>query len=163
IDMVEIGVGGGSIARVSALETIAVGPDSAGSDPGPACYALGGTEPTVTDADLVLGYLDPGYFLGGRLRLDVDAARRSIAAPLAVELVRARRALLDELDWAEALFAEMEEEGAQVLRAAGVEDVSHARSADLRYVGQGHELRVDVPPEGAGALAGEFVRLYREL
>ncbi|HWO79095.1 hydantoinase/oxoprolinase family protein, partial [Gaiella sp.] len=79
IDMIEIGVGGGSIARVSALGTIAVGPDSAGSAPGPACYGLGGTAPTVTDADLVLGYLDPGYFLGGRMTLDLDAARRAVA------------------------------------------------------------------------------------
>ena len=250
IDMVEIGVGGGSIARVSALETVAVGPESAGSDPGPACYALGGTEATVTDADLVLGYLDPGYFLGGRLRLDVDAARRAIegsvagplglsldeaawgiheianqdmanaarvhvvergrepsllpvyafggagpvhalgvaaalgspqvyvprgagvlsaagflVAPLAFDLVRTRRVLLAELERAEAeaLFAEMEAEGARVLRAAGIEDVSHARSADVRYVGQGHELRVDVPPGGVGALAEEFVRLYGEV
>ena len=74
IEMIEIGAGGGSIARVDRMGLLKVGPDSAGADPGPACYALGGREPTVTDADLLLGYLDPGFFLGGRMRLDVDAA-----------------------------------------------------------------------------------------
>jgi N-methylhydantoinase A len=83
VDMIEIGAGGGSIARVSALGTLAVGPESAGSVPGPACYGLGGTEPTVTDADLVLGYLDPAYFLGGRMELDADAARRAIVERVA--------------------------------------------------------------------------------
>ena len=68
IDMIEIGVGGGSIASVDALGLLKVGPRSAGADPGPACYGLGGAKPTVTDADLVLGYLDPGYFLGGAWR-----------------------------------------------------------------------------------------------
>ena len=63
IDMVEIGTGGGSIARVDALRRLRVGPDSAGARPGPAAYGQGGTEPTVTDADLVLGYLDPEFFL----------------------------------------------------------------------------------------------------
>jgi N-methylhydantoinase A len=75
-DMVEIGVGGGSIARLDSLGLLTVGPDSAGSEPGPVCYGRGGTEPTVTDADLVLGYLDPGYFLGGTMTLSADAASR---------------------------------------------------------------------------------------
>jgi len=70
-----------------------VGPESAGADPGPACYAQGGTTPTVTDADLLLGYLDPGFFLGGRMRLDVDAARRAveekIAGPMGLSLTDA--------------------------------------------------------------------------
>jgi N-methylhydantoinase A len=74
VDMVEVGAGGGSIARVNSLGLVNVGPDSAGADPGPACYGQGGSQPTVTDADLVLGYLDPRYFLGGRMRLDRDAA-----------------------------------------------------------------------------------------
>ena len=69
IDLVEIGAGGGSIARAEA-GVIRVGPDSASAAPGPICYGLGGTEPTVTDANLVLGYLNPDYFLGGRMRLD---------------------------------------------------------------------------------------------
>lgn len=79
IDMIEIGAGGGSIARMDALGLLKVGPDSAGADPGPACYGLGGTAPTVTDANLLLGYLDPGYFLGGRMTLDQDAAKTAIA------------------------------------------------------------------------------------
>ena len=77
IDLVEIGSGGGSIARVE-MGAIAVGPQSAGSDPGPVCYGRGGTQPTVTDADLVLGYLNADYFLGGEMRLDADAAKHSI-------------------------------------------------------------------------------------
>jgi N-methylhydantoinase A/oxoprolinase/acetone carboxylase beta subunit len=77
IDLVEIGSGGGSIARVE-MGAIAVGPESAGSDPGPICYGRGGTKPTVTDADLVLGYLNPDYFLGGEMRLDLAAATRGI-------------------------------------------------------------------------------------
>src|SRR5204863_7534526 len=65
IDMIEIGAGGGSVARVDSLGLLKVGPDSSGADSGPACYRQGGMEPTVTDADLILGYLDPNYFLGG--------------------------------------------------------------------------------------------------
>ena len=65
IDLIEIGAGGGSIATVGPFGLPKVGPESAGADPGPASYGLGGTEPTVTDADLLLGYLDPGFFLGG--------------------------------------------------------------------------------------------------
>ena len=67
IELIEIGAGGGSVARVDELGLLKVGPDSAGADPGPACYGLGGDAPTVTDADLLLGYLDPGFFLGGRM------------------------------------------------------------------------------------------------
>jgi N-methylhydantoinase A len=85
IDLVSIGAGGGSIAWVDDTR-LRVGPDSAGADPGPVCYGWGGTRPTVTDADLVLGFLDPDAFLGGRLRLDAegaaDAIRAQIAAPL---------------------------------------------------------------------------------
>src|SRR5438876_5227271 len=83
IEMIEIGAGGGSIARIDPMGLLKVGPDSAGAEPGPVCYGLGGTEPTVTDADLVLGYLDPDYFLGGRLRLDLAAARRAIQGRVA--------------------------------------------------------------------------------
>lgn len=84
-DLLEIGAGGGSIARIDDLGLIQVGPDSAGSAPGPACYGLGGTAPTVTDADLLLGYLNPDYFLGGRMRLDRDAAARAVEGHLVEE------------------------------------------------------------------------------
>jgi len=79
IDMIEIGAGGGSIAAIDEVGLLRVGPRSAGADPGPACYARGGTEPTVTDANLLLGYYDPGFFLGGRMALDRDAAERALA------------------------------------------------------------------------------------
>jgi N-methylhydantoinase A len=78
IEMVEIGAGGGSIARIDALGRITVGPDSAASEPGPACYGRGGEQPTVTDADLVLGRIDPDAFAAGRFRLDIDAARAAV-------------------------------------------------------------------------------------
>ena len=79
IDLVEIGAGGGSIARVDDLGLLKVGPDSSGAEPGPACYGRGGTQPTVTDADVTLGNLDPRYFLGGDMALDADAANTAIA------------------------------------------------------------------------------------
>ncbi|HEX3417524.1 MAG TPA: hydantoinase/oxoprolinase family protein [Stellaceae bacterium] len=88
IEMVEIGAGGGSIARVDRLKRITVGPDSAGADPGPACYGRGGGAPTVTDADLLLGRIDPTGFSGGRMTLDRAAAekamRQDVAEPLAL-------------------------------------------------------------------------------
>ncbi len=83
IDLIEIGAGGGSIARVNNIGLLTVGPDSASSTPGPACYNLGGEDPTVTDADLVLGYLNADYFLGGEMKLSVDAARKAIETKLA--------------------------------------------------------------------------------
>ena len=78
VDLVEIGAGGGSIARVDELGLLKVGPESAGAEPGPACYGRGGTQPTVTDADLLLGALDPGYFLGGEMPLDTAAAAQAV-------------------------------------------------------------------------------------
>jgi N-methylhydantoinase A len=93
IEMIEIGAGGGSIASIGPLGLPEVGPRSAGSDPGPACYGRGGKEPTVTDADLILGYLDPEFFLGGKMRLDREAALRAveekIARPLGLDTVEA--------------------------------------------------------------------------
>jgi N-methylhydantoinase A len=80
IELVEIGAGGGSIARHDALGRIQIGPDSAGSAPGPACYGLGGTSPTVTDADLLLGRLDPDLFAGGTIKLDTGASRSAFGA-----------------------------------------------------------------------------------
>jgi N-methylhydantoinase A len=93
IDMLEVGAGGGSIGRVDALGLLKVGPESSGSDPGPACYGLGGTDPTVTDAALVLGYLDPNFFLGGEMKLDREKAfqaiRERLADPLNLDPIQA--------------------------------------------------------------------------
>jgi 5-oxoprolinase (ATP-hydrolysing)/N-methylhydantoinase A len=79
VDMIEIGAGGGSIATVDEVGLLRVGPHSAGADPGPACYGRGGMLPTVTDANLLLGYYDPAFFLGGSMQLDRDAASRAVA------------------------------------------------------------------------------------
>ena len=83
IDLIEIGAGGGSIASVDSLGRIIVGPRSAGASPGPACYGLGGDQPTITDADLLLGKLDPDRFAGGSMRLDESRARAAIEAGVA--------------------------------------------------------------------------------
>ena len=79
VELIEIGAGGGSIARADELGLLKVGPDSAGSEPGPACYARGGTQPTVTDANLLLGYLNPAFFAGGTMHIDPDAAAAAMA------------------------------------------------------------------------------------
>jgi N-methylhydantoinase A/oxoprolinase/acetone carboxylase beta subunit len=79
IDLIEVGAGGGSIAGVGPFGLPTVGPESAGAEPGPACYGRGGTVPTVTDADLLLGYLNPDFFLGGEMELNVPAARTAVA------------------------------------------------------------------------------------
>jgi N-methylhydantoinase A len=98
IDIFEVGTGGGSVAYIAEGNALRVGPRSAGSMPGPACYAHGGTEPTVTDANLVLGRLDPERFLGGAIRLDVEAAQRaihdSLAAPLGLDVVAAAEGIV---------------------------------------------------------------------
>jgi N-methylhydantoinase A len=252
IDLVEIGAGGGSIARVE-TGVLRVGPDSASAAPGPICYGLGGVEPTVTDANLVLGYLNPEYFLGGRMRLDIEGAQRGIAdriaGPLGLDVAEAawgihqvvttnmelatrvvsiergydprRLALaafggsgpvhgcrlaqalgiprailpaaagvtsaigllaaevrfdtsrsyvrrLDAIDpgYLASILDEMARQGAAVVREAGVGGtLSVARSADMRYVGQGYELSVPIP-EGpvdggtAAALRSAFDRVY---
>ncbi len=93
VDLMEIGAGGGSIAKVSRMGTLQVGPESSGADPGPICYGIGGKDPCVTDADLLLGYLNENYFLGGEMKLDKEAARRGveekIAKPLGVSFIQA--------------------------------------------------------------------------
>ncbi|MHB8589594.1 MAG: hydantoinase/oxoprolinase family protein [Candidatus Dormibacteraceae bacterium] len=86
LDIVEIGAGGGSIAYVDAGGLLQVGPESAGSDPGPACYGGGGRKPTVTDADLVLGFLNPSYFLGGNMRLHPELAKTALEQQIAARL-----------------------------------------------------------------------------
>src|SRR5207249_426971 len=90
IDLAEVSAGGGSIAWVDRAGALRVGPKSAGANPGPACYARGGSEPTVTDCDLLLGYLDEGSLLDGELAIDHDAAvaavRTRLAEPLGVDV-----------------------------------------------------------------------------
>ena len=99
IDLVEIGAGGGSIAWVDSGGVLRVGPQSAGADPGPVCYGAGGAEPTITDANLVLGRLNPSFFLGGEIELDVEAARQAIqekcADPLNLDLVEAAHGIVE--------------------------------------------------------------------
>ncbi len=121
VDVRTIGAGGGSIARVEDGGYLRVGPASAGAVPGPACYGRGGEQPTVTDADLVLGIIDPEYFLGGRIRIDVEAARRAIETHVSIPL-----------------GVEVEE------AAAGIKRVVDARMGDLLHtvtVEQGHDPR----------------------
>jgi N-methylhydantoinase A len=256
IDMIEIGAGGGSIARVDSLGLLKVGPDSSGADPGPVCYGQGGTQPTVTDADLVLGYLDANYFLGGKMKLDLDGTKKALerlgkplnmsaeqvawgihqivnenmanaarahlgergkdprrmpmyafggagpvhgyrvaevlrlpalispfgagvgstfgllSAPLAFDFVRSAYSRMDQLDWglANRLLDEMADEGRKVLESSGLDsrEVRYQRTADLRYIGQGHEVSVALPDGMLGAgdlprIAAEFERTYESL
>lgn len=142
IDLVEIGSGGGSIARVE-LGAIVVGPESAGSAPGPICYGRGGSRPTVTDADLLLGYLNVDYFLGGSMRLDVDGARRGIERHVAKPL---------RMDALAAAWGIHEVVTAQMAQAARV--VSVGRGKDPRQF-------VLIPFGGAGPVHG--ARLARML
>jgi N-methylhydantoinase A len=99
IDVVEVGAGGGSIAWTDDVGALKVGPQSAGADPGPICYRGGGTEPTITDANVVLGRLDPKNFLGGQMVLDADGARagieQKIAKPLGMDTVAAAQAIVE--------------------------------------------------------------------
>ncbi len=93
IDLAEVGAGGGSLVRIDAGGSLQVGPESAGASPGPVCYDMGGTEPTVTDANVILGYLNPGHLVGGAVRLNAESARAAfeakVARPLGLELARA--------------------------------------------------------------------------
>ena len=102
IEMVEIGAGGGSISQLDSIKRIRVGPQSAGSDPGPICYGRGGEVSTVSDADAVMGKLYPGFFAGGDLRLDVDAAkfaiREQIGNPLGINLLEAANSVAEVVD-----------------------------------------------------------------
>ena len=99
IDLVEIGAGGGSIAWVDSGGLLRVGPRSAGADPGPVCYRRGGTDPTVTDANVVLGRLNPTYFLGGEIGLDIEGARNAIqeklAGPLGLDVLEAANGIVE--------------------------------------------------------------------
>lgn len=99
IDLVEIGAGGGSIAWVDSGGILRVGPQSAGADPAPICYGKGGKEPTITDANLVLGRINPNYFLGGEMKLDVEGAadgiRRMCAEPLGLDVIKAANGIVE--------------------------------------------------------------------
>jgi N-methylhydantoinase A len=256
IEMVEIGAGGGSIASVDALRRIQVGPNSAGSEPGPACYGLGGTRPTVTDSDVVLGKVDPATFAGGKIAIHADraaaalddaigaplgmtaeiaaygvgeivdenmanaarvhAVERGVAiskrtliafggaaplhaarlaeklaigrvivpsgagvgsaigflrAPAAYETVRSRYMRLDRFDAAaaNALLDAMSAEATALARsAAGERPLTEARSAFMRYTGQGHEIAVALPSreisvKDADVIRAAFETEYRRL
>jgi N-methylhydantoinase A len=121
IDMIEIGAGGGSIARVDSLGLLKVGPDSAGSNPGPACYGLGGRDACVTDADVVLGILDADNFLGGDMSLDMDSAHEAIQA-------LANKLGVSMLDAASGIFSVVGESMAAAARA-------HATDRGVNYRG----------------------------
>ncbi len=114
IDMIEVGTGGGSLAWVDDGGRLRVGPRSAGADPGPACYGRGGKQPAITDADLLLGRIDPGYFLGGEMQLDADAAH------LAIEGL-AQRVGLETLACAAGIVEIADAAMAQALRVVSVQ------------------------------------------
>jgi N-methylhydantoinase A len=120
-EMVEIGAGGGSIARVDELKRIQVGPSSAGAEPGPACYGRGGTEPTVTDANVVLGRIDPAAFAGGTLQLNIQKAKNTILARIGSPLG------LDAA-WAAAGIGEIVEEN--MASAARVHAIERGKAAE---------------------------------
>ena len=128
IELIEIGAGGGSIARKDELGLLKVGPDSAGADPGPACYGLGGDQPTVTDADLLLGYLNPEFFLGGRMTLDRSASERAIAG-LAAEMN------LSALDTAHGIFQVVNENMISATRVHVAERGADPRRLKLMAIG----------------------------
>src|SRR5438034_1283958 len=135
MDIFEVGTGGGSIARVE-NGGLRVGPQSAGAAPGPACYGLGGKQPTVTDANLVLGRLAADRFLGGEMRLDVEAAERALTR-------------LEDAPFAaiERVYRDLERQGRAAIAGAAVKPqrITLRRAADMRYVGQEHAVTVDLP------------------
>ncbi|ANF56792.1 hydantoinase/oxoprolinase family protein [Halotalea alkalilenta] len=164
IEMVEIGAGGGSIGQVDALRQIRVGPESAGSEPGPACYGRGGERPTVTDADLVLGRLDPERFAAGSLKLDIDAAagalEREIAAPLGADRWQAAFGITEVVDenMASAARVHAVESGREL---SGFTMIAYGGAAPLHAVRIADKLgvrRLLVPPgAGVGSAIG-FLR-----
>lgn len=155
IDMVEIGAGGGSLASVDGLGRVAVGPQSAGSDPGPACYRLGGSRPAVTDADLLLGRLDPTAFAGGSVRLSADAARTAmaehVAGPLGMVPALAAYAVAEvvEENMAAAARVHAVERGRDVRRCTMV---AFGGAAPLHACRLADKLGIDriIVPAGAG-------------
>lgn len=163
VDLMEIGAGGGSIARASRLGTLQVGPESAGAEPGPICYGRGGSEPTVTDADLLLGYLDPEYFLGGTMKLDAAAARRGIeervAKPLGVSFIDALWGIHDLINetMAAAAKTHIAERGGN---PSQVTVTAFGGAGPVHAYGLAHKLgapRLVVPPNaGVGSALGFF-------
>jgi N-methylhydantoinase A len=175
IEMVEIGAGGGSIARVDEMGLVTVGPRSAEASPGPACYGLGGQEPTVTDADLVLGYLNEDFFLGGRMALDRARARGAIQNRIAGPA----RLTLEEAAWG--IHMIVNENMARSARAQAVEkglDITEYSMVAFGGAGPVHAfgvarilgLRQFIVPAGAGVasavgflvapLSFDFIRTY---
>ncbi len=142
VDIVEIGMGGGSIAWFDKVGALKVGPVSAGSDPGPAGYGLGGTEPTVTDAKLLTGVLNPGYFAGGRITLDVAAAERAMQKI------------------ADGLKTSVEEAAVAVLRLADADAINALKLVSIQ---RGHDPRDFVLIVGGGGGAMHAATLGREL
>jgi N-methylhydantoinase A/oxoprolinase/acetone carboxylase beta subunit len=256
VDLIEIGAGGGSIAHINQLGLMSVGPQSAEADPGPASYGLGGELPTVTDGNAVLGYLDPGYFLGGRMTLRPELARTAIdthlaarlgldttgaawgihttvnenmaqaarthliernqdprdvamvafggagpahaievarvlgirtviapfgagvasaigalTAPMALPLVRSYMTPLDAADWGHVarLYADMRTEADVAFTGVpGAEALGYGSALDMRFAGQYHELRVDLPgvvpePERVPEIVVAFRERYAEV
>ena len=163
VDLMEIGAGGGSIARRSRVGTLQVGPQSAGAEPGPICYGRGGTAPTVTDADLLLGYLDAEYFLGGAMRLDIAAARRGIeeqiAGPLGIPLLQAAWGIHDLINetMAAAAKTHIAERGGNARR---VTIAGFGGAGPVHMYGLARKLgapRLLVPPNaGVGSALGFF-------
>jgi 5-oxoprolinase (ATP-hydrolysing)/N-methylhydantoinase A len=178
IDIVEIGAGGGSIARLDRTGALRVGPESAGALPGPACYGRGGSMPTVTDADLVLGYLNPGYFLGGAMRLDdaqaQSALEREVAVPLKIDTTDAALAVFQVVNaqMSQALAVHAAERGINLHR---LDMVAFGGAGPVHAFAVAEELgirRVVVPADagvlsavGCRAVPGGFdaVATYRTL
>jgi N-methylhydantoinase A len=158
LDMIEIGAGGGSLASIDSRGALAMGPRSAGADPGPACYGRGGTAPTLTDANLLLGYLGADSFLGGRMRLDTEAARqaiaRHVATPLGVELLRAAWGMHEVIneDVARAFRVHASERGVDYRRCSMV---VFGGSGPLHGARVARKLRIPevVCPAGAGVMS----------
>ncbi|RVT84186.1 hydantoinase/oxoprolinase family protein [Rhodobacteraceae bacterium CCMM004] len=158
VDLIEIGAGGGSLARVDAMGLIRVGPESAAADPGPACYGRGGTGATVTDANVALGYLDPADFLQGALTLDPEAAEaallRDVGAPMGLSALEAAAAVIEVVDenMAQAARMYVAEHGGNLSRAVmvafGGGGPLHAHTV-ARKLG----LREILIPEAAGVFS----------
>lgn len=174
VDMKSVGAGGGSIAWVDAGGMLHVGPQSAGAQPGPACYGRGGTKATVSDAALVLGFIDPDFFLGGSIKLDLAAARdaigRDVAGPLGFDVERAAAAII-ELVTENMVQAIVDITVAQGVDPAEAVLIGGGGAAGLNSLYIARRLGVDrllVPETGAtlsaaGALLSDLTAQYAEV